>query len=59
MLPLDVAKEIKEIKSMLERIEAVIDARLVGVEEPDEDEVAEIRDYEKRKKDGSIELHEI
>jgi rRNA maturation endonuclease Nob1 len=56
---MDVADEIKEIKSMLERIEAVIDARLVGVEEPDEDEVAEIRDYAKRKKEGSIELREI
>jgi rRNA maturation endonuclease Nob1 len=56
---MDVANEIKEIKSMLERIEAVIDARLVGVEEPDEDEVEEIRDYEKRKKEGRIDLHEI
>nr|MDO8133840.1 hypothetical protein [Candidatus Njordarchaeum guaymaensis] len=56
---MDVASEIKEIKSMLERIEAVIDARLVGVEEPDEDEVAEMRDYEKRKKEGRIDLHEI
>jgi len=56
---MDVANEIKEIKSMLERIEAVIDARLIGVEEPDEDEVAEIGDYAKRKKEGSIELHEI
>jgi hypothetical protein len=56
---MDVANEIKEIKSMLERIEAVIDARLVGVEEPEEDEVAEIRDFAKRKREGSIELHEI
>jgi hypothetical protein len=56
---MDVANEIKEIKSMLERIEAVIDARLVGVEEPDEDEAAEIQDYAKRKKEGRIELHEI
>jgi len=32
---------------------------LVGVEEPEEDEIIEIEDYEKRKGEGKIELNEL
>ncbi len=55
----EISKEITEIRFMLEKIEGIIDARLVGVEEPEEDEIIEIEDYEKRKGEGKIELNEI
>jgi hypothetical protein len=54
VLRVDISEDIGEIKSMLERMEAVIDSRLIGIEEPDEDEIAEIEDYEKRKREGKI-----
>jgi hypothetical protein len=54
VLRVDISEDIREIKSMLERMEAVIDSRLIGIEEPDEDEIAEIEDYEKRKREGKI-----
>jgi len=52
-------KEVTEIKLMLEKIENIIDSRLIGIEEPEKDEMKEIEDYEKRKKSGKIELNEI
>ena len=55
----EISKEITEIRFLLEKIEGIIDARLVGVEEPEEDEIIEIEDYEKRKGEGKIELNEI
>jgi hypothetical protein len=58
-MSVDVSEDIREIKSILERMEAIIDSRLIGIEEPEEDEVAEIEDYEKRKREGKVELHEI
>ncbi len=35
---------------MLEKIEGIIDSRLIGIEEPDEDEIDEINAYQKKKK---------
>jgi hypothetical protein len=55
----EISKQVTEIKSMLEKIESIIDARLVGIEEPEEDEIKEIEDYEKRKSEGQIELNEL
>jgi len=43
---------------MLEKIEG-IDSRLIGIEEPDEDELEEINAYQKKKKAGTLELNEI
>jgi len=40
-------------------METIIDSRLIGIEEPEEDEVAEIEDCKKRKREGKVELHEI
>ena len=51
--------EIREIRFLLEKIESIIDSRLIGVAEPEQDEVAEIREYEKRKASGSLELNEL
>ncbi|MEX2725909.1 MAG: hypothetical protein Q6353_001545 [Candidatus Sigynarchaeum springense] len=44
---------------MLERIEAIIDSRLIGVVEPDDDEKKAIERYESLKRKGQLELHEI
>ncbi len=55
----EVEKEINEIKAILKRIENIVTLRLIGVDEPEEDEVKEIRNYEERKKEGKLELNEI
>ena len=51
--------DMKDIRLMLEKIESIIDSRLIGIAEPEEDEAAEIREYEKRKTSGSLELNEL
>ena len=55
----EVEKEINEIKAILKRIENIVTSRLIGIDEPEEDEIKEIKDYEKRKKEGKLELNEI
>ena len=55
----EISKEVTEIKFMLEKIEGIIDARLIGGEEAEEDEIREIADYEERKSEGKIELNEL
>ena len=55
----EMSKEVTEIKFMLEKIEGIIDSRLIGIDEPEEDEIGEIMDYEDRKSDKTIELNEI
>jgi len=54
-----IEKELNEIRFMLEKIEGIIDSRLIGVEEPDEDEVVAIEAYEKLKKEGKLQLNEM
>jgi hypothetical protein len=49
----------QEIKAMLERIEAIIDSRLIGVVDPDEDEKQAIERYEALKRKGQLEFLEI
>jgi len=55
----EVEREISEIKAILQRIENIVTSRLIGVDEPEEDEIEEIQDYENRKKEGNLELNEI
>ncbi|MEN4017554.1 MAG: hypothetical protein PQ975_12395 [Methanobacterium sp.] len=55
----EIDKEISEIKFLLEKIEGIIDSRLIGIEEPDADEIEEIKTYQKKKKQGTLELNEI
>lgn len=59
MVTKEIGKEIGEIKFMLEKMENMITSRLIGIEEPEEDEKKEIEDYEERKEKGKLELHEI
>ena len=55
----EIEKELNDIKLMLEKIEGIIDSRLIGIEEPEKDEIEEIKEFEKRKKAGELELNEI
>jgi len=55
----EIEKELIEMKLILEKIESIIDSRLIGIEEPEEDEIKEIEDFERRKKAGELELNEI
>lgn len=56
---MQIEEEIKEIKNALERIENILASRLIGLDEPMEDEIEEIKEYEKKKREGKLELHEI
>lgn len=49
-------KEIIQIKFLLEKIEGIIDSRLIGEEDPEEDEVKEILDFEKKEKSWGTEI---
>lgn len=39
--------------------EGIIDSRLIGIEEPEEDEIKAIKEFEKSKKAGELEFSEI
>lgn len=51
-----VYEEIRELKVILKRIEALLEERLLGIDEPLPDEVEAIKEYERDKKKGKIEL---
>ena len=51
-----ILEEIRGLREILERIEALLEERLIGVEEPLPDEVKAIEEYEEEKKNGRIEL---
>lgn len=55
----DIEKEIIHIKFLLEKIEGIIDSRLIIEEDPEEDEIKEIIDFDKRKKTGKQELNKL
>ncbi|HDD26703.1 MAG TPA: hypothetical protein ENF75_06430, partial [Acidilobales archaeon] len=48
--------EIRELRAILERIEALLEERLLGIDEPLPDEVEAIKEYEADKKKGKVEL---
>ncbi len=49
-------EEIRALREVLERIEALLEERLIGVEEPLPDEARAIEEYEAEKRSGRIEL---
>ena len=51
-----ILKEIRSLREILERIEALLEERLIGIEEPLPDEVKAIEEYEEEKKSGRVEL---
>ncbi len=52
-------RELCELRSILERIEALLEERLIGIEEPLPDEAEAIREYEDEKKKGKVELVDL
>ena len=52
-------RELHELKSILERIEALLEERLIGIDDPLPDETEAIREYENDKKNRQIELFSL
>ncbi len=52
----EVLKEVKLVRKKIERLEELVEERLVGCEAPSEDEVEAIAEYETAKKKKTIEL---
>jgi len=48
--------ELRELRTILERIEALLEERLIRIEEPLPDEIEAIKEYENDKKKGKAEL---
>lgn len=52
----EVLREISLIRDKVERIEELIEDRVIGSDEPLKDEVKAIKDYEKAKENETLEL---
>jgi uracil-DNA glycosylase len=52
----EVLKEVKLVRRKIERLENLVEERLVGSEPPSEDEVKAIAEYEAAKKKRKVEL---
>lgn len=51
--------EIHDVIFLLQKIESIIDSRLIGEVEPLEDEITLIQEYQTRKCQETLQLHEI
>ena len=49
-------KEVRLVREKVERLEELVEERLIGLEEPLGDEVKAIEEYVKAKEKGSVEL---
>ncbi len=52
-------RELRELRTIPERIEALLEERLIGIEEPLPDEAEAIREYEDEKTKGKVELIDL
>ncbi len=52
----EVLKEVKLVREKVERLEELVEERLIGLDEPLEDEIEAIKKYKKAKKKGSMKL---
>jgi len=52
----EVLREVRAIREKIERVEEIVEERLIGVEEPSKDEEKAIKDYLKAKAKGDIQL---
>jgi hypothetical protein len=52
----EVLKEVKLVRRKIERLENLVEERLVGSEPPSEDEMKAIAEYEAAKKKKTVEL---
>ncbi len=55
-LEMQLLNEICELRMILERIEALLEERLIGIENCLSDEIEAIREYELAKEKGEVEL---
>ena len=55
----EVLKEVKLVREKIERLEELVEERLIGLEEPLDDEIKAIKEYTKAKEKGSIKLTPI
>jgi hypothetical protein len=51
-----VLKEVRLVREKVERLEELVEERLVGLEEPSKDEVKAIKEYMKAKERGRVKL---
>ena len=49
-------EEVRAVREAVERIEALLEERLIGIVDAELDEVEAIREYEADKKEGRVEL---
>jgi hypothetical protein len=52
----EVLKEVRLVREKVERLEELVEERLIGLEEPLGDEVKAIKEYMNAKEKGSVEL---
>jgi len=52
----EVLKEVRVVRRKIERLENLVEERLVGSELPSEDEVKAVAEYEAAKKNKAVEL---
>ena len=52
----EVLKEVRLVREKVERLEELVEERLVGLEEPLKDEVEAINEYTRAKEKGSVKL---
>ena len=52
----EVLKEVKLVREKVERLAELVEERLVGLEEPLNDEVETVKQYVKAKEKGSVKL---
>jgi len=55
----EVLKEVKLVREKIERLEELVEERLIGLEEPLDDEIKAIKEYTKAKEKGNIKLTPI
>lgn len=52
----EILEELRKLRERVERIEVLLAERLIGIEEPEPDEVEAIKEYENAKRRGDISL---
>jgi len=52
----EVVKEIRALREKVDRVEEIVEERLIGLEEPMEDEAKAIESYLEAKKRGDLQL---
>ena len=59
MIMAEEKSEMNVLLFLLQKIESIIDTRLIGEVEPEDDEIRLIEEYQDRKNKGTLILHEI